>query len=62
MIDFWLIFNLLKPFIDIIVQTYIETIRDNPDDNKKEEEEAENNNAKELWVDKKISPPMKDLK
>ena len=62
MIDFWLIFNLLKPFIDIIVQTYIETIRDNPDDNKKGENEEENDNPKELWVDKKISPPMKDLK
>ena len=27
MIDIWLIFNLLKPFIDIIVQTYIESLR-----------------------------------
>ena len=62
MIDFWLIFNLLKPFIDIIVQTYIETLRDNTDDHKKEEPEEEKENVKELWVDKKISPPMKDLK
>ena len=27
MIDFWLIFNLLKPFVDIIIQTYIESLR-----------------------------------
>ena len=26
-IDFWLIFNLLKPFVDIIIQTYIESLR-----------------------------------
>ena len=62
MIDCWLIFNLLKPFIDIIVQTYIETLRDNPDDHKKEEDEEEKDNVQGLWVDKKISPPMKDLK
>ena len=29
MIDCWLIFSLLKPFVDIIVQTYIHTLRDN---------------------------------
>ena len=62
MIDFWLIFNLLKPFIDIIVQTYIETLRDSTEDNKKEEHEEEKDNVQELWVGKKISPPMKDLK
>ena len=28
MIDVWLLFNLLKPFIDIIVNTYIENLRD----------------------------------
>ena len=27
MIDVWLLFNLLKPFVDIIVQTHIETLR-----------------------------------
>ena len=26
MIDFWLIFNLLKPFVDIIIQTNIESL------------------------------------
>ena len=35
MIDCWLLFNLLKPFVDIILQTYMETLRDNPDDEKK---------------------------
>ena len=28
MIDCWLIFSLLKPFLDIIVQTYIHTLRE----------------------------------
>ena len=41
MIDCWLIFNLLKPFVDIIVQTYIETLRENPEDEKKETEKPE---------------------
>ena len=27
MIDIWLIFNLLKPFVDIMIQTYIESLR-----------------------------------
>ena len=29
MIDIWLLFNLFKPFVDIIMQTYIETLRNN---------------------------------
>ena len=28
MIDCWLIFSLLKPFVDILVQTYRHTLRD----------------------------------
>ena len=28
MIDCWLIFSLLKPFVDIILQTYIHTLRE----------------------------------
>ena len=28
MIDCWLIFSLLKPFVDILVQTYIHTLRE----------------------------------
>ena len=27
MIDIWLLFNLFKPFVDILLQTYIETLR-----------------------------------
>ena len=27
MMDIWLLFGLFKPFIDIILQTYIETLR-----------------------------------
>ena len=27
MIDIWLLFNLFKPFFDIIMQTYIETLK-----------------------------------
>ena len=29
MVDGWLIFSLLKPFVDILVQTYIHTLREN---------------------------------
>ena len=31
MIDIWLLFNMFKPFIDIIMQTYIETQRNEDD-------------------------------
>lgn len=34
MMDIWLLFGLFKPFIDIILQTYIETLRDNPEEDK----------------------------
>ena len=30
MVDGWLIFSLLKPFVDILVQTYIQTLREAP--------------------------------
>merc|ERR1719462_1194090 len=46
MIDVWLIFNLLKPFIDIIVQTYIESLRE-ADSTKDEVEPLE----KQAWID-----------
>ena len=32
MIDIWLLFNLMKPFVDIMVQTYVETMRVHPDE------------------------------
>ena len=34
MIDIWLLFGLFKPFIDIILQTYVETLRVHPDEAK----------------------------
>ena len=37
MIDIWLLFGLFKPFIDIIMHTYIETLRENPDEQKQDE-------------------------
>ena len=46
MIDIWLIVSLLKPFVDIIVQTYIETLRENPD-----EQKQENDDKKPAWGD-----------
>ena len=45
MIDCWLLFNLLKPFVDIIVQTYIETLRENP-----EYDNRENSKMFEAWT------------
>ena len=38
MMDIWLLFGLFKPFIDIILQTYIETLRVHPDEGKDDEE------------------------
>ena len=58
MIDIWLILSLLKPFVDIIVQTYIETLRDNTDDQKDYSDEEK----KTAWGpnDKKVN--MDELK
>ena len=36
--DIWLLFGLFKPFIDIILQTYIETLRVHPDERKDDED------------------------
>ena len=46
MIDIWLLFGLFKPFIDIIMHTYIETLRENPEEQKQEDVE------KEAWTGK----------
>ena len=46
MIDIWLIFNLMKPFVDIMVQTYVETMREHPD----EKEEDDDVDIKSAWV------------
>ena len=35
MIDCWLIFSLLKPFVDIILQTYIQTLRERSEEKQK---------------------------
>ena len=43
MIDCWLIFSLLKPFVDILVQTYIHTLREN---------QQEENKAGQAWITK----------
>ena len=51
MIDYWLIFNLLKPFVDILVQTYIESLRDN-----EEEKEPKSNYG---WTHGVLSPEKK---
>ena len=66
MIDYWLIFNILKHFVDIIVQTYIETLRG---DQKKEEAGEEKvfppreEGPKGFWFDRKRnSVKMDELK
>ena len=52
MIDVWFLFNLLKPFVDIIAQTFIETLREHPDeknvkeDNKSSDEEVKRSKTK----------------
>ena len=35
MIDCWLIFSLFKPFVDIILQTYIQTLRERSEEKQK---------------------------
>ena len=47
MIDMWFLLSLLKPFVDIITQTYIETLR---------EDTAESMEIENIaWEDKDIS-------
>ena len=47
MIDIWLIFNLMKPFVDIMVQTYVETMREHPDEKEDEDDDVD---IKPAWV------------
>ena len=54
MIDCWLIFSLLKPFVDILVQTYIHTLRENH-----REEESQVGQA---WTTKKNRIPESGMK
>ena len=65
MIDIWLLFNLFKPFVDIIMQTYIETLRG------KEEGREINHHGKKITVGGEekqdgvktisVEPAIKDL-
>ena len=45
MIDVWLLFNLMKPFVDIIINTYIENVRGENESNKKKEVFYERNSS-----------------
>ena len=52
MIDIWLLFNLSKPFIDIILQTYMETL-------KVEEKPRDiNHHGKTISVGPKVGPVL----
>ena len=53
MIDIWLLFNLFKPFVDILLQTYIETLRN-------EEKRDINHHGKTISVGSKVSPAQPD--
>ena len=60
MIDYWLIFNLLKPFVDILVQTYIESLRETEAD---DEKSGKDKKSVEAWTkDIVINEKMADLK
>ena len=48
MMDVWLLFSLFKPFVDIIVQTYIESLRDSPNGKSDEDEQ------RQAWVKDEI--------
>ena len=50
MIDIWLLFNLFKPFVDILLQTYIETLRT------KEKPREINHHGKTISVGPKVAP------
>ena len=56
MIDIWLIFSLLKPFVDIIVQTYLETLRVHPDEVKEDDKD----DKKGAWENKHVSTVQMD--
>ena len=59
MIDIWLLFSLLKPFVDILVQTYIETLRENPDENKTD---VDDSTMKMAWSNNNADQDMGALK
>ena len=49
MMDVWLLFSLFKPFIDIILQTYIETLRVPPDEAKDSDMDCNGDISKTAW-------------
>ena len=49
MMDVWLLFSLFKPFIDIILQTYIETLRVPPDEAKDSDIDCSVDISKTAW-------------
>ena len=57
MIDIWLVFNLFKPFVDILLHTYVETISDETDFHNyaEEEEEEDPTRARSAWSPDKVS-------
>ena len=56
MIDIWLVFNLFKPFVDILLHTYVETISDETDfHNYAEETEEDPARPRSAWSPDKVS-------
>ena len=60
MMDIWLLFGLFKPFIDIILQTYIETLRDNPEESKDNGIEFAGGDNSKTWMTETVK--MNELK
>ena len=60
MMDIWLLFGLFKPFIDIILQTYIETLRDNPEESKDSGIEFAGGDNSKTWMKETVK--MNELK
>ena len=58
MIDIWLLFSLMKPFVDIIINTYIENVRGESEALKKKEVVYDGN--KSAW-DKNSEKQVKDV-
>ena len=56
MIDAWLLFSLFKPFVDIIVQTYIETLRTGQKEPKNPSE------IRQVWALKNVKDESERLK
>ena len=55
MIDIWLVFNLFKPFVDILLHTYVETISDETDFHNYAEEKEDPTLPRSVWSPVKMS-------